>query len=112
MILQIATRELRSLFLSPLAWIIMGVIQAIMAWKFLGFIDVFFALQPDLINIKNAPGVTDLVVAPLFDFSKVLLLIICPLITMRLLIQKNYSQLKLANTQLPIQSEIVTSISS
>jgi len=91
MICQIALRELRSLFLSPLAWIILGVIQGIMAWKFLGFIDYFFELQPELIKIKNAPGVTDLIVAPLFDFSKVLLLIICPLITMRLLSEEKQS---------------------
>ena len=91
MIFQIALRELRSLFLSPLAWIILGVIQAIMAWKFLGFIDYFFELQPDLIKIKGAPGVTDLIVAPLFDFSKILLLIICPLITMRLLSEEKQS---------------------
>ncbi len=91
MILTIARRELRSLFLSPLAWIILGVVQAIMAWKFLGFIDYFFEIQADLIKIKDAPGVTDLVVAPLFDFSKVLLLIICPLITMRLLSEEKQS---------------------
>jgi len=91
MILNIALRELRSLFLSPLAWIILGVIQTIMAWKFLGFIDYYFSIQADLIRIKDTPGVTDLVVAPLFDFSKVLLLIICPLITMRLLSEEKQS---------------------
>ena len=49
-----------------------------------------------LIKIKNAPGVTDLVVAPLFDFSKVLLLIVSPLITMRLLSEeKQNGSLKL-----------------
>ncbi|RDH82959.1 MAG: ABC transporter permease [endosymbiont of Galathealinum brachiosum] len=108
MILQIASRELRSLFLSPLAWIIMGIVQGIMAWKFLGFIDYFFELQPDLINIKNAPGVTDLIVAPLFDFSKVLLLIICPLITMRLLSEEKQSgSLKLLLSSPVSMTEIV-----
>jgi ABC-2 type transport system permease protein len=91
MITKIALRELRSLFLSPLAWVILGIIQVIMAWKFFGFIDLFFELQPELINIKNAPGVTDLIVAPFFDFSKILLLIICPLITMRLLSEEKQS---------------------
>lgn len=84
MILSIALRELRSLFLSPVAWIILAILQVLLAWKFLAYIDMFFSLQPQLIKIQNAPGVTDLVVAPLFDFSKILLLIICPLITMRL----------------------------
>lgn len=85
MILHIAARELRSLFFSPLAWIILGVIQILLAWKFLGFIDIFFSLQAELIKIKNAPGVTDLIVAPFFEFSKIILLIITPLITMGLL---------------------------
>ncbi|VAW69325.1 Gliding motility-associated ABC transporter permease protein GldF [hydrothermal vent metagenome] len=91
MILQIALRELRSLFLSPLAWVILAVIQILLAWKFLSYIELFFSLQPELINIKNAPGVTDLVVAPLFDFSKIILLIITPLITMRLISEEKQS---------------------
>ena len=108
MILHIAFRELRSLFLSPLAWIILGIIQAIMAWKFLGFIDYFFSLQAELIKIKNAPGVTDLIIAPLFDFSKILLLIICPLITMRLLSEeKQNGSLKLLLSSPVSMTEIV-----
>jgi len=108
MILHIALRELRSLFLSPLAWIILGIIQGIMAWKFLGFIDYFFEIQAELIKIKSAPGVTDLVVAPLFDFSKVLLLIICPLITMRLLSEeKQNGSLKLLLSSPVSMTEIV-----
>ncbi|VAW53577.1 Gliding motility-associated ABC transporter permease protein GldF [hydrothermal vent metagenome] len=108
MIIQIALRELRSLFLSPLAWIILGVVQIIMAWKFLGFIDYFFELQPELIKIKGAPGVTDLIVAPLFDFSKVLLLIICPLITMRLLSEEKHSgSLKLLLSSPVSMTEII-----
>ncbi len=108
MILQIALRELRSLFLSPLAWIILGIVQGIMAWKFLGFIDYFFELQPELIKIKNAPGVTDLVVAPFFDFSKTLLLIICPLITMRLISgEKQNGSLKLLLSSPVSMTEII-----
>lgn len=108
MILQIALRELRSIFFSPMAWIILGIIQALMAWKFLGFIDGFYELQPQLINIKNAPGVTDLVVAPLFDFSKILLLMISPLITMRLLSEENQSgSLKLLLSSPVSMTEII-----
>lgn len=85
MIWTIAQRELRSLFFSPLAWLILAVVQILLAWKFLSLIELFYQLQPQLIKINNAPGVTDLVVAPLFDFSKILLLMIAPLITMRLI---------------------------
>ena len=108
MILHIALRELRSMFLSPLAWIVLGVTQVIMAWQFLGFIDYFFTIQPELIKIKNAPGVTDLIVAPLFDFSKILLLILCPLITMRLLSEeKQNGSLKLLLSSPVSMTEII-----
>jgi len=108
MIMQIALRELRSLFLSPLERIILAVLQILLAWKFLGFIELFFSLQPELIKIKNAPGVTDLVVAPLFDFSKILLLIICPLITMRLLSEeKQNGSLKLLLSSPVSMTEII-----
>ncbi len=91
MIFNIALRELRSLFYSPLAWIILAIVQILLSWKFLSNIDIFFSLQAELIKIRNAPGVTDLVVAPLLDFLKLLLLIVTPLITMRLLSEERQS---------------------
>jgi ABC-2 type transport system permease protein len=85
MILAIAGRELRSLFMSPLAWSILGVMQFIYAYLFLSQIETFMALQPRLATIDGAPGVVDIVVAPLFANAAVLLLLITPLITMRVL---------------------------
>ncbi|SHI58722.1 ABC transporter permease subunit [Cycloclasticus pugetii] len=79
----IASRELRSLFLSPLAWTILGVSQIILAYMFLTQIDYYLAIQPKLIGIPGAPGVTDLIVAPLFGNAAVILLLIIPLLTMR-----------------------------
>ena len=85
MIFAIAGRELRSLFMSPLAWSILGVMQFIYAYLFLSQIETFMALQPRLATIDGAPGVVDIVVAPLFANAAVLLLLITPLITMRVL---------------------------
>ncbi len=85
MIFSIALRELRALFLSPLAWVILAVTQVILAWVFFSSIDVFFSLQAELAGIPNAPGVTDLVVAPLLETASVILLMIMPLLTMKLI---------------------------
>ena len=85
MILAIAKREIRSLFLSPLAWVILAVVQVILAWSFFTSIDVFFSIQADLGTLKNAPGVTDLVVSPLFEVASIILLMVTPLLTMRLI---------------------------
>jgi len=85
MILAIARREFRSLFLSPTAWVVLAVIQVILAWSFFRSIEAFFEIQSDLATMKNAPGVTDLVVSPLFEVSGIILLMVMPLLTMRLL---------------------------
>ena len=91
MILHIALREFRSLFLSPLAWTILAVMQFILAWILFAQIDAFFALQAQLSAMQGAPGVTDLVVAPMFSSASILLLMICPLLTMRLIAEEKRS---------------------
>ncbi len=92
MILTIAKREFRSLFLSPLAWVMLAVIQLILAWSFFSSIDIFFSIQSELTTLKNAPGVTDLVATPLFEVSSIVLLMITPLLTMRLISEEKRSK--------------------
>lgn len=85
MILNIARRELRSMFLSPLAWTVLAVTQLILCWIFFTQIDAFFSIQEELATLPNAPGVTDLVAAPVLEIASVILLMMSPLLTMRLL---------------------------
>jgi ABC-2 type transport system permease protein len=88
MIFTIARQELTRMFLSPLAWIILAVIQAILGWMFLAQIENFYTLQPQLIHLENTPGVTDIVIAPIFSLAAIILLMIMPLITMRSLAEE------------------------
>lgn len=85
MIISIALRELRSMFLSPLAWTVLAVIQLVLAWSFFTQIDFFFNIQSQLVTLPNAPGVTDLVVMPTFEVASIILLMVTPLLTMRLI---------------------------
>ncbi len=83
MIWVIARREVGAMFLSPMAWIILAVIQAILGYLFLTNLDSFFLLQPQLIELANTPGVTDIVVTPLMQVAAIILLMVMPLLTMR-----------------------------
>jgi ABC-2 type transport system permease protein len=83
MLLTIASREYRNLFLSPLAWAIMAVVQLIVAYLFLTQVDTYMTLQPRLAGVEGAPGVTDIVVAPLLQTIGFLFMLIAPAITMR-----------------------------
>jgi len=84
-IFTIAARELRSLFLSPLAWTILSVVQFILTYFFLLYVEQFIKIQPELAQYPNAPGVTEVVVAPLFDTAGLILLLVMPILTMRLI---------------------------
>jgi len=85
MILILARRELRSLFLSPLAWAILAIVQFIMAYLFLSQLQEFLLVQPKLATIENAPGVTELVIVPLYGSAAFIMMLVTPLLTMRLI---------------------------
>jgi len=87
--LTIARQELYRLFISPLAWFVLALTQLILAYLFLSQIDYFMTIQGKIAAIPNTPGVTQLVVMPLFSNAAIVLLLITPLITMRLLAEEH-----------------------
>lgn len=91
MIFTLARRELHSLFLSPLAWSILAVLQFILGYIFLGELELFLQIQARLTTLMDAPGLTELVVAPMFSYAAVLLLLVIPLLTMRLISEEKRS---------------------
>ena len=65
--LVIAARELRALLLTPFAWVLLAVLQALAAWIFLVRLDLFTAL----------------VVTPLLRALALIWMLVVPLVTMR-----------------------------
>jgi ABC-2 type transport system permease protein len=59
--------------------------QLILAWLFLVQIEQFLQIQPRLATLANAPGVTDLVVIPLLDSAALIIMLLIPLLSMRLI---------------------------
>lgn len=92
MIASITLREFKNFFISPLAWVILAVTQAIMAWMFLAQIESFYLLQPQLIQLENAPGVTDLVIAPFYSLAAIIFLMMTPLLTMRSFAEEKHNK--------------------
>jgi ABC-2 type transport system permease protein len=92
MIFTVAGRELRSLFLSPLAWSILAVVQLILAWLFLIQLELFLQIQPRLPSLDSTLGATDIIVAPLYNSAAIILLLVVPLVTMRLISEERRSR--------------------
>ncbi len=81
----ICARELRSLFLSPLSWTVLAITQAFVAYTFLVKLELFLQLKPHLPGLPGAPGLTAIVVAPSLKAAGMVMLLVVPLVTMRLI---------------------------
>ena len=92
MIRLIALRELRSLFSMPSTWFILTVLQFIFAWFFLARLEAFLEVQPQLAQLANAPGVTASIATPLFYTIALLLMMLVPMFTMRLIAEERRNQ--------------------
>lgn len=92
MIFTIAAKELKTLFSAPMAWIILAVLEFILAYFFLSQVDAFLAAQSQLVALANPPGVTELVVPPLFGNAAIILLMAVPLLSMRLIAEERRNQ--------------------
>ncbi|KPK12256.1 MAG: hypothetical protein AMJ68_02765 [Acidithiobacillales bacterium SG8_45] len=85
MIFTIAARELRSLFLSPLAWIILAVMTLVFGIVF----DISLAAYS---QSPLPDGATASIVPGLYELAMVLLFFIVPMITMRLFSEERRNQ--------------------
>lgn len=92
MILTIAYKEFRSLFSIPSTWLILGALQFIFAWFFFARLDVFLQVQSQLAQLANAPGATLAVAAPLFGIIALILMMLIPIFTMRLIAEERRNQ--------------------
>ena len=92
MIFTIAAKELRSMFASPLAWVVLAFMQFVLALIFLKQIDGFLIVQGQLARTPNAPGVTEIAIVPMFGVASMLLLMSVPLLTMRLVSEERRNQ--------------------
>ncbi len=108
MIFTIASKELKALFASPLAWIVLTIMQVLIGYGFLKRLDDFLQIQPQLSQAANSPGVTELVAAPTFATVAAILLFAVPLLAMRLIAEERRNQTMVMLTSAPISvTEIV-----
>lgn len=92
MIRLIAAKELRGLLHAPATWFILGALQLILAWSFLGRLDAYLQLQAQMALIANAPGATQWIVPGLSSTVALVMMTLTPVFTMRLLAEERRNQ--------------------
>lgn len=88
MIVTIIRKELSMLFISPLAWIMLALIQLVFAGFFLVRMDAFLEIQSQLLQVINSPGITEIIISPVFALAAIVLLMMTPILSMRLLAEE------------------------
>jgi ABC-2 type transport system permease protein len=108
MIFTIADKELKALFASPLAWLTLCVVQVIAGYAFLRRLDDFLQMQPQLANMANPPGATEVIAGPVFGIAAALLLFAVPVLAMRLIAEERRNQTMVLLMSAPVSmTEIV-----
>ncbi|MEQ1555204.1 MAG: ABC transporter permease subunit, partial [Gallionella sp.] len=92
MIRLIAARELRSLLSMPSTWWVLAGLQFMLAWIFLTRLDAFLEIQPQLAQVANAPGVTASIARDVCNVAALLLMMLTPMFTMRLIAEEHRNQ--------------------
>lgn len=81
MIINIALFELKRWFLS--SWILLAILQFLLAYSFLSYLENFLNIQNDIAAYPSAPGVTAWVISSTYQTASFLFLLLIPLLTMR-----------------------------
>lgn len=102
MIFTIAGKDLKSLFTSPVAWVVLTFVQLIVGYGFLKRFDDFLSLQPQLVQLASPPGFTELVAAPTFSTTAAIMLFAVPLLAMRLIAEERRNHTMVLLTSAPI----------
>jgi ABC-2 type transport system permease protein len=102
MIATIAGKELRTLFASPLAWLVLTAVQLVASFAFLKRVDDFLEIQPQLVQLASPPGVTELIAAPLFMAAAFVLLFAVPILGMRTIAEERRNQTLVMLTSAPL----------
>ena len=92
MIFVIAGKELRSLFASPMAWVILAMLQLLLGLFFANVVDRYFVSMQGAMAPEQRMGFTAFVVPQVFGIAVLVLLTAVPLLTMRLIAEERKSQ--------------------
>lgn len=104
MILTIAKKEFRSLFSTPSTWWMLALMQFLFAWFYFGRINDYLQVQAQLAQLDNAPGATIAVAAPVCSMLALMLMMLVPLFTMRLIAEERRNQTWVLLLTAPISS--------
>ena len=92
MILNVARKELKSVFASPMGWIILALLTFAFGSQYLGGVNNYFEVMSGSIRPAERTGVTSFVGQSVYGMASFIMLFAVPLLSMRLIAEERRSQ--------------------
>lgn len=92
MIFNIVRKEIKSLFASPMGWVILALMQFVFGTFFLIGIDQYFQTMSGMMRPEERVGVTEFVGRSVFGIASFVMLFAVPLLSMRLISEERRQQ--------------------
>ena len=91
MILNVARKELKSVFASPMGWVILALLQFAFGTYFLNGVNEYFEVMSGAIRPAERTGVTSFIGQSVFGLASFVMLFSVPLLSMRLISEERRS---------------------
>ena len=92
MIINIARKELKSLFSSPMGWVVLALLQFVFGTFFLIGVDQYLQTMSGIVRPEERLGVTEYVGSNVFGIASFIMLFAVPLLSMRLISDERRQQ--------------------
>jgi ABC-2 type transport system permease protein len=92
MIINVARKELKSMFASPMGWVILSLLMFAFGTYYLNGVNDYFAVMSGAMRPAERTGVTQFVGQIVYGFASFMVLFAVPLLSMRLISEERRSQ--------------------
>ena len=92
MIFQVARKELKSMFSSPMGWVILSLLMFAFGTYYLNGVNDYFAVMSGAMRPAERTGVTQFVGQIVYGFASFIVLFAVPLLSMRLISEERRNQ--------------------
>lgn len=92
MIINVARKELKSVFASPMGWIILSLLMFAFGTQYLNGVNDYFAVMSGAMRPAERTGVTQFVGQSVYGVASFIMLFAVPLLSMRLIAEERRSQ--------------------
>ena len=92
MIINVARKELKSVFASPMGWVILSLLMFAFGTYYLNGVNDYFAVMSGAMRPAERTGVTQFVAPTVYGLASFIMLFAVPLLSMRLISEERRSQ--------------------